>query len=222
MTYMVKNSAKLNLVLSHPDDIDTGTWTQEQYLGELRRTYGDMDISVQHLLDLISGPITNWPVFQVRTLPTWVSKSGKFVLMGDAAHAMAFYLSMGVSLAVEDAAALTSCLERHTSHPDKVSLASTIKAFEEIRKPRAKLVRDASLNAGNMLHVPPGNERDARDTAARRDGVLESGVDGIASSEFLVKSSRYGITDKNIRDWCYGYDVVEAVRKMDTNELSLP
>jgi salicylate hydroxylase len=32
------------------------------------------------------------------------------VLMGDAAHAMAFYLSMGVSMAVEDAEALAECL----------------------------------------------------------------------------------------------------------------
>jgi salicylate hydroxylase len=37
----------------------------------------------------------NWPVFQVKPLPRLSSDSGRFLLMGDAAHAMSFYLSMG-------------------------------------------------------------------------------------------------------------------------------
>lgn len=39
--------------------------------------------------------IHNWPLFEVDLLDKWVSDSGKFILIGDAAHAMVPYLSMG-------------------------------------------------------------------------------------------------------------------------------
>ncbi|KAF2628331.1 FAD/NAD(P)-binding domain-containing protein, partial [Macroventuria anomochaeta] len=159
MTYMIRDSGKLNLVLSHPDDVDTSTWTREQYLTEIQRFYGDMDPHVLCLIGLSTGPITNWPVRQIAKLPTWMSGKGKFVLIGDAAHAMAFYLSMGVSLAIEDAAALATALDLHTSNPKGLSLAKAMRLFEKVRKPRAERIRDASLHAGAMLHLPPGSER---------------------------------------------------------------
>ena len=40
--------------------------------------------------------IHNWPLFEVEPLDKWVSDSGKFILIGDAAHAMVPYLSMGM------------------------------------------------------------------------------------------------------------------------------
>ena len=39
--------------------------------------------------------IHNWPLFEVDPLDKWVSDSGKFILIGDASHAMVPYLSMG-------------------------------------------------------------------------------------------------------------------------------
>lgn len=39
--------------------------------------------------------IQNFPVFEVNPLDRWTSDSGKFIMIGDAAHAMAPYLSMG-------------------------------------------------------------------------------------------------------------------------------
>lgn len=218
MTYMVHGSNKLNLVISHPDDVNTSSWTQEQSHAELKNLCGDMDIRVRRIIDLINSPINNWPVYQVSTLPTWVSKSGRFVLIGDAAHAMAFYLSMGVSLAVEDAAALVSAVELHISSPSTVPIATAVQLFEKVRKPRAEAIRDASLHAGVMLHLPPGPDRDARDKAARNDGVQE---EVLRKGDCLTDWISYGITDKTIRDWCYGYDVAEDIvtegRKLGTN-----
>ena len=63
-------------------------------------------------------------------------------------------------------------------------------------------MRDVSLKIGNMLHIPPGNKRDARDTAAGRDAVFESGIGGTNRSDFLVKCYRYRATDKRIKDRC--------------------
>jgi hypothetical protein len=53
-------------------------------------------LSLVALIDMMKPNPANWPVFQVKLLPRLTSKSGKFLLMGDAAHAMAFYLSLGV------------------------------------------------------------------------------------------------------------------------------
>jgi salicylate hydroxylase len=39
--------------------------------------------------------IQNWPLFEVDPLDKWASDSGKFIVIGDAAHAMVPYLSMG-------------------------------------------------------------------------------------------------------------------------------
>jgi salicylate hydroxylase len=206
MTYMIKNAQKLNLVLSHPDDVDTSDWTSERYQTELQELYGKWDPSVRALLSLASPDIQNWPIYQVKTLPKWTSKSGKFVLMGDAAHAMAFYLSMGVSMAVEDAEALTTCLslrERNNASP-----AQAMNVFETVRKARAEAVRDASLHAGNVLQLLRGPEQEHRDRALREDGlnVLSEDVD-----DFWLSRTSYGIADRKIRDWCYGYDVKARV-----------
>ncbi|KAF2729734.1 FAD/NAD(P)-binding domain-containing protein [Polyplosphaeria fusca] len=186
MTYMVQGSRNLNLVFSHRDNVNTSDWTQAELHEEFKRMASDMDPRVRRLVDMVDSPINNWPVFQVKTLPNWVSNSGRFVLIGDAAHAMAFYLSMGVSLAVEDATALASALEQHTSDADSITLSTAVKKFEEARKPRVELIRDASLHAGTMLHLPPGRDRVVRDEAALKDGFIPMVEGGLGSRELLV------------------------------------
>ena len=209
MTYMIKNSQMLNIVLSHPDDVDTSEWTTEQYQNEITRLFGDWNPLCSSLLSIASPEVQNWPVYQVKSLSKWASDSGKFVLMGDAAHAMAFYLSMGVSMAVEDAEALAECLSlRETSN---CSLKRAVNVFEKVRKPRAEGVREASLHAGNMLHLPPGPRQEIRDQALRTQGV-SSGVVTEAGDFYKTKTS-YGIVDQGIRDWCYGYDVKKDVQE---------
>jgi salicylate hydroxylase len=36
-----------------------------------------------------------WPMFTSKPLDSWVSKSGKLVILGDAAHVMVPYMSQG-------------------------------------------------------------------------------------------------------------------------------
>ncbi|RDW63349.1 hypothetical protein BP6252_10894 [Coleophoma cylindrospora] len=205
MTYLVKNSQVLNIVLSHPDNLDTSEWTPRQFKDELQQLFGHWDPSMKALLSMTSE-VQNWPVYQVRSLPKWVSESGKFVLMGDAAHAMAFYLSMGVSMAVEDAEVLTECISLYQR--SEKTLGQAMKVFETVRKERAEIVRDASLNAGNILHLPQGAAQEQRDRALKDDGV--SAGTCVSDSDYVVRTS-YGIGDQQTRDWCYGYDVLAKV-----------
>jgi len=206
MTYLVKEAKMLNVVLSHRDDVDTTGWTSEQFKAEIGNTFQGVSPSLKALLSVTNPEVQNWPIYQIKTLPKWTSKTGRFVLMGDAAHAMAFYLSMGVSMAVEDAETLTECIS--LMHTRGGGLSHAMSVFEKVRKQRAEAVRDASLHAGNMLHLPKGGQRDARDRALAVDGLI--GDTGEQESFFLEKVS-YGIGDQNIRDWCYGYDIEREV-----------
>lgn len=208
MTYMVKNSRILNIVLSHLDNVDTGNWTSEQYQAEIARLYGDWDPSLNALLSMTSPEVQNWPVYQVKTLPRWTSESGKFLLMGDAAHAMAFFLSMGVSMAVEDAEALAECISLREK--TNSTLEHAMNVFERVRKSRAEAIRDASLHAGNILQLPKGPEQEIRDAALKDDGLSAGFVEG---DDFFLTRTSYGIADGKIRDWCYGYDVVDRAHK---------
>ncbi|KAH8684494.1 putative monooxygenase [Tricladium varicosporioides] len=206
MTYLVKNAQMLNIVLGHPDNVDTSGWTTEQYQAEIGKTFQGSSLSLQALLSITNPEVQNWPIYQVRSLPRWVAKSGKFVLMGDAAHAMAFYLSMGVSMAVEDAETLTGCISMMQKRNG--SLGHAMGVFEKVRKRRVEAVRDASLHAGNVLQLKRGPEQEARDGALRSDGVEEGASQ---TDEFYVKKMSYGIADQEIRDWSYGYNVLKQV-----------
>jgi len=208
MTYMIKNSQKLNIVLSHPDDVDTSEWTPEQYQNEITRLFGDWNPLCRTLLSMASPDIQNWPVYQVKSLSKWTSDSGKFILMGDAAHAMAFYLSMGVSMAVEDAEALTECLSLREK--SNCSLRQAVDVFEKVRKTRAKQVREASLHAGNMLHLPEGPQQDIRDQVLQNQGL---NFGETKAGDFYKTKTTFGIVDQEIKDWCYGYNVKKDIQE---------
>lgn len=175
------------------------------------------------MLELSRDCTTNYPVYAVPPLRRWTHDSGRFTLVGDAAHAMAFYMSMGVSLAVEDAAALAAALDAACGDGgDGEALRRALCSFEEVRKARAAAVQRASLHGGDSLHVADGEERaflyealghahEARvwPPPGRESPFVRRGEGG-------ERLGPGGFTDKGTRDWCYGYDaiapVVEAYR----------
>lgn len=138
--------------------------------------------------------------------------------MGDATHAMAFYLSMGVSLAVEDAASLAEALDlacpalKDTSDAqvDEVKLKRAIGAFETVRKARARVVQEASLHAGNMAHIEDPQKRSRLYELLRTDGADETIPFEPAT---ITQREGYGLADRKVRDWCYNYDVQGETRK---------
>ncbi|KAJ5818258.1 hypothetical protein N7474_003849 [Penicillium riverlandense] len=143
--------------------------------------------------------ILNWPLFEVDPLDKWVSDSGKFILIGDASHAMVPYLSMGVSMAVEDAAALSKALSYAT---DKHDLKPSLRLVEQIRINRTRQVQKASLANGQVLHICDGPEQQAR------DAELRPSVEGKP-----LDRSPYGINDRATQAWCYGCDVERDIEE---------
>jgi 2-polyprenyl-6-methoxyphenol hydroxylase-like FAD-dependent oxidoreductase len=95
--------------------------------------------------DIVYSPISD----VLLPLP-WFS--GRVGILGDAAHACAPHLTQGAGMALEDGLVLADCLDAGGS------LDERLRAFEQRRYPRARLVQDVSqgilqaemgINAGN-------------------------------------------------------------------------
>ncbi|KAL7792914.1 hypothetical protein V8C37DRAFT_379490 [Trichoderma ceciliae] len=234
MTYLIKDATLLNVVLTHRDDINTKEFTQREYGKTVRHLFKDFEPRVQRILDLSASKIANYPVYAVPPLPFWAHESGRFTLIGDAAHAMAFYMSMGVSIAVEDAAALTavldlacpfdsdSTLSGKRSGVDERRLKHALHVFEVVRKPRVEAVQEASLHGGDSQHTSGERERrvlyEALGNSHKHEvWPLESDP---SRGEFVQRCKRTGerlgpggIADKGTRDWCYNYDAIGAIEE---------
>ena len=88
--------------------------------------------------------------------------NGRFVLIGDAAHAGSPMMGQGGGMAMEDAVVLAQTLQSG----DEVQRA--LKKFAARRRPRVAWVREQSRALGNMLAMPPR----ARNAALRERGKL--------------------------------------------------
>lgn len=132
---------------------------------------------------------------------------------------MAFYLSMGVSLAVEDAVSLATALgdASESIESDPEALKSRLRVYEAVRKDRAEAIARQSLRAGRVVHMPDGPEREEMkraiaDSWRGRCWPVEGGGGETQAFSEDDKRNVYGIADKTIRDWCYGYDAVADMR----------
>ncbi|KAF8990589.1 hypothetical protein BDZ89DRAFT_1151869 [Hymenopellis radicata] len=82
-------------------------------------------------------------------LPTWVK--GNVALLGDAAHAMFPTYGQGFAVGLEDAGTIATLFSSGTKASE---IGSRLKAFEEIRKPRAEHVSQMSTDA----YKPPDED----------------------------------------------------------------
>ena len=107
--------------------------------------------------------IQNYPVYQVAPPVKWVSDSCKFVMMGDAAHAMVPFAAQGAGMAIEDAAVLAQCLGE-TKNDGEVTAA--LARYAVLREPRVTRVQRMARQQGKIYHLQ-GPMALARDTVMR-------------------------------------------------------
>jgi len=94
-------------------------------------------------------------------LPEVAWRSGRVVLVGDAAHAMSPMMGQGGCMAIEDALVLAEELGRDGDVP------TALAAFVERRAPRVSWVREQSRALGELLGLPA----DLRDRGLREHGT---------------------------------------------------
>ena len=88
-------------------------------------------------------------------------------LLGDACHPMLPFMAQGAAQALEDGAALTSCLTQDTTRPIPDALA----LYEALRKPRTSRIQGLSQGNKTRFHLPDGPEQRARDEQMARGGT---------------------------------------------------
>lgn len=140
-----------------------------------------------------------WPLKSLPPLDTWVSDSGKAVIMGDAAHPMLPYMSQGAAQAVEDAAVLGKCLERVRSSSQ---LPISVLVYEKLRKERASQVQEASRINGIIWHFDDGPEQEARDRGSEAE---------VKGDHFITSTNQW--SDPTTQLWLYAYDAEKEVRQ---------
>ncbi|KAF9633024.1 hypothetical protein BFW01_g3887 [Lasiodiplodia theobromae] len=143
-------------------DHDEYTQDEGQSSEQIKELFHDFEPTVTKLLS--HAPTQEgylWRISELPPLPTWTSKSGRVLLLGDAAHAMVPFAAQGASQCVEDAGALAECLSRDADLMDLLHI------FEMIRKPRVESVAARSAARQLMFHLHDGPQQRERDEKMR-------------------------------------------------------
>lgn len=178
-------------------EIEAMDWTHAADPEKARKEFHDFDIVVDRVLSH-AKEVKQWRLAEVPRLPRWRSKSGKVVLIGDAAHAMLQFLAQGAAMATEDAAAIAECVGRAKSSDD---IPAVLQAYERSRKWRCEVVQAQSRRNGDMIHMPDGEEQENRDR--KMAGLPQSGV---------WEADTGPMMDNEFRKFLYGHNVVQHVR----------
>jgi 2-polyprenyl-6-methoxyphenol hydroxylase-like FAD-dependent oxidoreductase len=103
----------------------------------------------EEYLDVVSNTpprqIIHTDISDLKTLRTW--KSGRVVLLGDAAHATTPNLGQGAAQAIEDALALANCLQSHGLNENALD------QFVRLRTKKTQWIVDRSWSIGRICHL---------------------------------------------------------------------
>jgi salicylate hydroxylase len=156
-----------------------------------------------------------WTIAEITELNTWSSRSGRTVLLGDAAHAMSPHAAQGGAMAMEDAAVLSEVLAQLETLDD---LPRLVRLYERLRKPRVARVAAIAKRNGESWMLPDGAEQMDRDGRFRKvtDEYLrqlrEVGREQMVQRVKVLADMDAKWPHPAVLMWLYGYDAREAVK----------
>lgn len=120
-------------------------WTHKISVEELLEPFGTLDPNLLALFKN-STDIKPWRLFVHQPYNIW--QDGSTCILGDAAHPMLPDQSQGACQAIEDAAALGIIFsKKYTFASTPEDIREGLRLYEEVRKPRASRVQEASARA---------------------------------------------------------------------------
>ncbi len=139
IAYPIKSGTAYNFVaITDGEDIGT-SWDMKGDSEALIRSFKGWSDAVIEVLKA-APQWTFWPMFEMPEPRLVLNK--RFVLLGDASHAMTPFAAQGAAMAIEDAA----CLAAHLS-PESTDHSAALAAFEKQRLARiAQVARRGKLN----------------------------------------------------------------------------
>lgn len=157
--YLVRDRALLNIVaLVETPEGSVESWMAATTVEELLDRFAGWDERLLRVFSL-AEQVNVSGLYDRAELPTW--SNGHVALLGDACHPMLPYRAQGAAQAFEDAAALGEALRGATI----TEIPHRLSRYEEVRKPRASEVQQASRDSQVMLHLADGDEQYERDQA---------------------------------------------------------
>ncbi|KAG9239005.1 hypothetical protein BJ875DRAFT_415228 [Amylocarpus encephaloides] len=193
---VVHENKTFNLIggLEEPMTNEVQTHPQLSDMEEVKVFFKNWDPTLRKLLDLAPFCI-KWTLTAIPDLHQWSHPAGKFILLGDSAHAMIPYLGQGAAQCMEDAVVLSRLLEQ-ARHREQIPDVLTV--FEDIRKPRVLPLKRRSEEMRDVYCMQDGPQQAERDRQLRD---MEPYAD-------------YPIPwlDPEYLSWMYSYD---AVREAD-------
>ncbi|KAL9107507.1 MAG: hypothetical protein Q9227_007609 [Pyrenula ochraceoflavens] len=200
---VLQKNDTLNILLICPEK--TGRESlygpQRASIVELREAFQDWDPKLQTLLYAGGTDCIKWSLSEIEEVVNWRSSSGRFALIGDAAHALLPYLAQSVPQDFEDASVigtLFSSIKEFSQIPD------ALRIYEEIRKPRATEVRKRTDAQKIVYGLSDGPEQ------RRRDQELMAAARG--------KGFPHAVEDPDFQARLWGYDA-ELVAKQHWEEF---
>jgi 2-polyprenyl-6-methoxyphenol hydroxylase-like FAD-dependent oxidoreductase len=175
--YFVAQKRLVNFVaVIDRDDWTRESWTDRGDVADALAAYEGWHPQIHEILEAVDETFI-WALFDRPPLPHW--SSGRVTLLGDACHPMLPFMAQGAAQALEDGAALTTCLAHQPDAPEALRL------YEAQRLPRASRIQAMSTTNKIRFHLPDGPEQ------RERDAAMASG-----STDFSIKAV----------EWIYGHD----------------
>ncbi|MBT2269953.1 FAD-dependent monooxygenase [Rhodococcus qingshengii] len=190
--YPISNGRLVNIVAFTPagPGRTVESWTTEGDPVEFREAFDGWHSMVTELLDSVRT-VGRWSVFDRDPIERY--NYGRIALVGDSAHPMLPFFAQGAGQAIEDAAALSTCME------EVVDTEAALGAYSRVRVPRTAAVQRASHGRATINHLADGPAQKSRDDAFRIGDPLADSA------------------------WLYGYDAqLEARDGIVRGSLKLP
>ncbi|KAH8716740.1 hypothetical protein GQ44DRAFT_742358 [Phaeosphaeriaceae sp. PMI808] len=165
VSYLIQNDM-LNIVLVYHEGPGGKAMygPQRADIEEFRSKISDWDPVLHELINVPGSVCTKWTLFQIHELAQWRHENGRFVLIGDAAHAMLPCLAQGAAQAFEDAGVLGGIFSQSVGRDQ---IPDALRVFEEVRRPRASKVRHHTLDQKAMFSLADGRDQEERDAKFR-------------------------------------------------------
>ncbi|KAK5085141.1 hypothetical protein LTR05_004420 [Lithohypha guttulata] len=146
--YPTSDNTLLNFVCIHPESetssTSTGDWNNEANKDTLLTVFRDFhDDFLAILRKADEKSLKVWRLMDMEILPSWIR--GRLALLGDAAHPFLPHQGQGAAVAIEDAAALGTVLERNLKSDE---VRDRLSLYQDIRKARADTLQDYTRIAG--------------------------------------------------------------------------
>ncbi|KAI0152980.1 FAD binding domain-containing protein [Xylariaceae sp. FL1272] len=182
-------SSDTDSIFFGPQPVEIG-----DFLGKL----GNWDSQLREILSLATDCVRFMlfePEVDGPTTP-WIDPSGKFCIVGDAAHRSLPYIGKGAAMGIESVAILSHLLAQSIGE-DRIN--RSLQIYQLLRKDRTAHVCRATLKTGMIWQMPDGPLQNERDR------------------QFLCETPTIGypnpLEDPFFQEWLWGFDVATAVRE---------